>query len=125
MLALTLDLCFKGLQCVIKYMGPKKAKVVVAQYDSQVLVPYLVKVHKILNSNGVLGPTKDPTLTSILFGALVNSEEVNCTLLISEISLFWRLTCRSPCYLVDRKCFPILNCRIFGSAESCNSRLMD
>lgn len=44
MLACVLDPHFKKLQCVIDYVGPKKAKAIGAQYNSQVLVPYLVNV---------------------------------------------------------------------------------
>jgi hypothetical protein len=39
MLALMLDLKFKGLKCVIDFLGHDKAKLLAAKYDSKILIP--------------------------------------------------------------------------------------
>ncbi len=39
MLALMLDLKFKGLKCVIDFLGHDKAKLLTTKYDSKILIP--------------------------------------------------------------------------------------
>jgi hypothetical protein len=49
MLALMLDLKFKGLKCVIDFLGHDKVKLLVVEYDSKILIPLLVKCNHFLN----------------------------------------------------------------------------
>ncbi len=51
MLALMLDLRFKGLKCVIDFLGHDKAKLLLIEYDSKILIPLLVKCSHFLNLN--------------------------------------------------------------------------
>ena len=44
MIVLMVDPRFKGLECVIAYTGVEKARIIVREYDENVLIPYLVKV---------------------------------------------------------------------------------
>jgi hypothetical protein len=41
MLAIMLDPCYKGLECISKFVGPVQAKAVVADYNKYILPPLL------------------------------------------------------------------------------------
>ncbi len=45
-----LQLCLKGLQCVMEYANRDRTKNVIEKYDEQVLMPFLMKIAKHLNS---------------------------------------------------------------------------
>jgi hypothetical protein len=49
MLALMLELRFKGLKCVIDFLGHDKAIFLVVEYDNKILIPLLVKCSHFLN----------------------------------------------------------------------------
>ncbi len=53
MLAMMLDLCFKGLGLVIQYVGKERALHIIREYDPQVLFPLLICAHKYLNPSDV------------------------------------------------------------------------
>jgi hypothetical protein len=40
---------FKGLKCVIGFLGHDKVKLLVVKYDNQILIPLLVKYNHFLN----------------------------------------------------------------------------
>jgi hypothetical protein len=46
MLAIMLDLSFKGLQCLIEYVGCEKTKLIVGEYEKIVLKQLLLHVSK-------------------------------------------------------------------------------
>jgi hypothetical protein len=50
MLTLMLDLRFKGLKCVIDFLGHDKTKpLIIIKYDNKNLIPLLVKYNYFLN----------------------------------------------------------------------------
>lgn len=92
MLALMLDPRFKGLECIIEYIGVAKAKEIVQSYDTAVLIPFLIKVHKSLNPGGIPAPAPAPRSSNVLFGDAASTEEACEGILTAELSLFRRLT---------------------------------
>ncbi|KAG0573230.1 hypothetical protein KC19_VG160100 [Ceratodon purpureus] len=92
MLALMLDPRFKGLECIIEYIGVAKAKEIVQSYDKAVLIPFLIKVHKVLNPGGIPAPAPAPRSSNVLFGDAASTEEACEGILTAELSLFRRLT---------------------------------
>jgi hypothetical protein len=96
MLALMLDPQFKGLEYMLQYVGVAKAKQVVQEYDTKVLIPYLIKVHKFLNLGGAPSTALDHVPSNILFGAPTSAEEACEGILIAELSLFRHLTMVYP-----------------------------
>ncbi len=53
MCSLQLDPRFKGLQCIMEYVGKDKTTATVEEYDHQVLMPLLVVISKHLNFGNV------------------------------------------------------------------------
>jgi len=51
MLAMMLDLCYKGLGLVINYVGKERALGIAGEYDMMVLFSLLVSTYKVLNPN--------------------------------------------------------------------------
>jgi hypothetical protein len=89
MLVLMLDLKFKGLKCVIDFLGHDKAKLLSIEYDNKILIPLLVKCSHFLNLDVV------STCTSIANGPLdslfdipILSAEANEGLLLTKLCLF-------------------------------------
>ncbi len=61
-----LDPRFKGLKCVIDFLGHDKAKLLIEEYDNKFLIPLLVKCSYFLNLDIV------STYTSIVDSSLFN-----------------------------------------------------
>jgi len=53
MLAMMLDLCYKGVRLVIWYVSKERVLHIASEYDRQVLLPFLVHAHHFLNPNDV------------------------------------------------------------------------
>jgi hypothetical protein len=89
MLALMLDLKFKGLKCVIDFLGHDKAKLLATEYDSKMLIPLLVKCNHFLN----LEVTSTCTSTAngpsdSLFDTPILGAKANEGLLLTKLCLF-------------------------------------
>jgi hypothetical protein len=59
-----LDPRFKGLKCVIDFLGHDEAKLLIEEYDNKILIPLLVKCSYFLNLDVV------STYTSIVDSSL-------------------------------------------------------
>ncbi len=89
MLTLMLELRFKGLKCIIDFLGHDKVKFVVVEYDGKILIPLLVKCSHFLNLDvaSTCTSTLDALLDS-LFNIPISSTNANEGLFLAELFLF-------------------------------------
>ncbi len=77
-----LQLHLKGVQCVMEYANRNRTKNVIKKYDEQVLVPFLMKIAKFLNSQCAKSLMISLTFVihDSLWGVEVSPKEANLSL---------------------------------------------
>jgi len=89
MLVLMLELRFKGLKCVIDFLGHDKVKFLVVEYDTKILIPLLVKCNHFLNLDVVgicTSPSNGPS--NSLFDTPILSTNANERLFLAQLFFF-------------------------------------
>ncbi len=92
MVALMLDACFKGMDCIMDYIDKDQAAIFVQQYDDLIVMPLLKYVMGFLNLDQVAGSIfpslKLPSTSTRLFGLASSTQEATKNLFKDELSLF-------------------------------------
>ncbi len=88
MLALMLDLRFKGLKCVIDFLGHDKVELLV-EYHKKILIPLLVKCNRFLNpdvASTYTSTTNGPS--NSLFDIPILGAKANERLFLTKLCIF-------------------------------------
>jgi hypothetical protein len=92
MFALMLDPCFKGMDCIMDYIGRDQVATLMQQYDDLIMMPMLKIVMGFLNLGQTTSldppPLEQPSISCGLFRAITSTQEVIEGLLKVELSLF-------------------------------------
>ncbi len=87
-----LDDCFKGMDCIVDYIGRDQAAILVQQYGDLVMMPLLKVVMGFLNLYQVAGLIfpwfKLPSTSTRLFGLIASTQEAIENLFKVELFLF-------------------------------------
>ncbi len=92
--ALMLDACFKGMDCIMDYIGRDQATILVQQYDDLIVMPLLKYVMGFLNLDQIVGSIfpslKLPSTSTRLFGLPTSTQEGTKNLFKAELYIFFR-----------------------------------
>jgi hypothetical protein len=87
-----LNPCFKGMDCIMDYIGKDQVTTLVQQYDDLIMMPMLETVIGFLNPHQIIGlncpPPKQPLIPCGLFGSVTSSHEITKGLFKVKLSLF-------------------------------------
>jgi hypothetical protein len=92
MVVLMLDPCFKGMDCIMDYIGRDQATTLMQQYDDLIVMPMLKAIIDFLNPNQTTSldppPPKQPSTSCGLFGVVTSIQEATKGLLKAKLFLF-------------------------------------